>query len=144
MRHQLATFRLDNRLYGVDVDRVQEALRLQTHTPVPLSAPAVAGLVNLRGEVVLLIDLRAQLGRTPFAKDAQPMMMVVHNDGEPVSLLVDQVGAVIEVDTSTKGTPPPTLDPELRDYVTGVYTLEEDLLLHLDVSRAVRVATPHS
>lgn len=139
MRQQLATFRLDGRLYGVDVARVQEALRLQTHTPVPLSAPAIAGLVNLRGQVVLLIDLRAQLGREPFAADAQPMMMVVHSEGEPVSLLVDQVGAVLEVDTDALGTPPPTLDAELRDFVTGVYTLEDDLLLHLDVARAVRV-----
>lgn len=139
MRHQLATFRLDGRLYGVDVARVQEALRLQTRTPVPLSSPTIAGLVNLRGQVVLLIDLRAQLGREPFAEDARPMMMVVHNDGEPVSLLVDQVGAVLEVDSATFGAPPPTLEAELRDFVTGVYTLEDDLLLHLDVSRAARV-----
>ena len=144
MRQQLATFKLDGRLYGVDVARVQEALRLQAHTPVPLSAPAVAGMVNLRGQVVLLIDLRAQLGRKPFADDAEPMMMVVHNDGEPVSLLVDQVGAVLEVDSSTFGAPPPTFDPSLRDFVTGVYTLEDDLLLHLDVTRAVRVETPHT
>lgn len=139
MRHQLATFRLDGQLYGVDVSRVQEALRLQSPTPVPHSSPAVAGLVNLRGQVVLLIDLRARLGREPFAADAEPMMMVVKLDGEPVSLLVDQVGEVLEVDGDTVKPSPPTLDPALREVVQGVYALDGDLLLHLDVTLAAQV-----
>ena len=139
MRHQLATFRLDGRLYGIDVSRVQEALRLQTHTPVPLATPAIVGMVNLRGQVVLRIDLRVRLGRAPFDPDAEPMMVVVNHDGEPVSLMVDQVGEVLEVASAAFGNPPPTLDPELRDFVTGVYTLDDDLLLHLDVSHVVQV-----
>lgn len=139
MRHQLATFRLDGRLYGVDVALVQEALRLQDHTPVPLASAAIAGLVNLRGQVVLLVDLRARLGRRPFGEDDEPMMVVVKVDGEPVSLMVDQVGDVLEVDPELLGPPPPTLDEELRDVVTGVYTLEDDLLLALDIERAARV-----
>ncbi|WP_062137998.1 chemotaxis protein CheW [Demequina aestuarii] len=139
MRHQLATFRLDGQLYGVDVARVQEALRLHAHTSVPHSPSTVAGLVNLRGQVVLLLDLRARLGREPFGADDEPMMMVVKLDGEPVSLLVDQVGEVLEVDSDTMGTPPPTLDPELREVVKGVYTLDGDLLLHLDVTLAAQV-----
>ncbi|MFN3865836.1 MAG: chemotaxis protein CheW [Demequina sp.] len=139
MRHQLATFRLDGQLYGVDVARVQEALRLHAHTPVPHSPPAVAGLVNLRGQVVLLVDLRARLGCKPFSAEAEPMMMVVNIDGEPVSLLVDQVGEVLEVDSDTVGPPPPTLDPVLQEFVKGVYTLEDDLLLHLDVALAAQV-----
>ena len=138
MRHQLATFRLDGRLYGVDVARVQEALRLQDHTAVPLSADAVAGLVNLRGQVVLLVDLRARLGRRPFGEDDQPMMVVVKVDGEPVSLMVDQVGDVLEVDPD----PGPRRLPSTTSCasVTGVYTLEHDLLLALDVELAARAA----
>ena len=139
MRHQLATFKLDNRLYGVDVERVQEALRMHTRTPVPGASKEVAGLVNLRGQVVLLVDLRARLGREPYRDEDEPMMVVVKVDGEPVSLLVDQVGDVLELEADQFGPPPPTLEPALRDVVRGVYSLEDGLLLSLDVDLAARV-----
>jgi len=139
MQHQLATFKLDNHLYGVDVARVQEAIRLHTRTPVPHAPNAVAGLVNLRGQVVLLVDLRARLGREPYGIDDEPMMVVVKVDGEPVSLLVDQVGDVLELNSDQFGPPPPTLETALRDLVTGVYSLEEGLLLALDVDLAAKV-----
>jgi purine-binding chemotaxis protein CheW len=139
MKHQLATFTLDHRLYGVDVSRVQEALRLHTRTAVPHAPRTVAGLVNLRGQVVLMVDLRARLGREPYGPDDEPMMVVVKVDGEPVSLLVDQVGDVLELDSDQFGPPPPTLEPALRDLVTGVYSLDDGLLLSLDVDLAVRV-----
>ncbi len=139
MRHQLATFKLDDRLYGVDVSRVQEALKMQTHTPVPHAPQAVAGLVNLRGQVVLMVDLRARLGRAPYGPEDEPMMMVVNIDGEPVSLLVDQVGDVLELDADSFGPPPPTLEESLQEVVTGVYSLEDDLLLSLDVDLAAQV-----
>ncbi len=136
---QLATFRLDGQLYGVDVSRVQEALRLQRPTPVPLAGPAIAGLVNLRGQVALLIDLRARLGREPIAAESEPMMMVVKIDGELVSLLVDQVGEVMEVDAEAAKPLPPTMDPALREVSSDVYTLDGELLLHLDVKLAAQV-----
>jgi len=139
MQHQLATFKLDNRLYGVDVERVQEALRLHNRTRVPQAPKEVAGLVNLRGQVVLLVDLRARLGREPYADDDEPMMVVVKVDGEPISLLVDQVGDVLELDSDQFGPPPPTLEPALRDVVRGVYSLEDGLLLSLDVDLAAQV-----
>lgn len=139
MRKQIATFKLDERLYGIDVSRVQEALRLSGATPVPRAPRAVAGMVNLRGQVVLLIDLRARLGREPFGPGDQAMMLVVNIDGEPISLLVDQVGEVLEVDQGTFGPPPPTLEECLHDLVTGVYSLDNDLILALDVDLAVQV-----
>ncbi|SEJ55713.1 chemotaxis protein CheW [Demequina mangrovi] len=139
MRHQLATFKLDDCLYGIDVSRVQEALRMQEHTPVPHAPEGVAGLVNLRGQVVLLVDLRVRLGREAFTADDEPMMMVVKVDGEPVSLLVDQVGDVLEIEASRFGSPPPTLESALRDFVTGVYSLDDQLLLALDVDLAAQV-----
>lgn len=139
MRDQLATFKLDNRLYGVDVERVQEALRLQKRTSVPHAPTSVAGLVNLRGQVVLTVDLRARLSREPYGPDDEPMMVVVKVDGEAVSLLVDQVGDVLELDRDTFGPPPPTLEPALREVVTGVYSMEDGLLLSLDVDLAAQV-----
>ncbi len=112
---------------------------MQARTPVPHAPQGVAGLVNLRGQVVALVDLRVRLGRTAFGADDDPMMMVVKVEGEPVSLLVDQVGDVLEIDADLFGPPPPTLEPALREFVTGVYSLEDELLLALDVDLAARV-----
>lgn len=134
---QLATFVVDGATYGLDVTAVQEALRDQPRTPVPLAPPSSAGLVNLRGQVVLAIDLRVCLGLPPLAADAEPMMVVVQVGGEPVSLLVDQVGDVVEVAEDAFEPPPPTLDPDLRRVVRGAYKLPDRLLLALDVERAV-------
>ncbi len=134
---QLATFVLEGARYGIDVLRVQEALRPQERTPVPLAPAGTAGLVNLRGQVVLTFDLRIRLGLEPLADDAEPMMLVVRLGDEPVSLLVDEIGDVVDVDEDTFAPPPDTLDPALRDVVLGAYALPEGLLLALDVERAV-------
>lgn len=136
MSRQLATFVLDGARYGVDVLKVQEALRSQVRTPVPLAPDGVAGLVNLRGQVVLTIDLRVRLGLAPLAADAEPMMVVVQVDGEPISLLVDEIGDVIDVDADQFESPPETLDPALRELILGAYKLDTGLLLALDVERA--------
>ena len=137
MSRQLATFVLDGARYGVDVLKVQEALRSQVRTPVPLAPAGVAGLVNLRGQVVLTIDLRVRLGLAPLAADAEPMMVVVQVGGEPVSLLVDEIGDVLDVDEDRFEAPPDTLAPGLRDLIVGAYKLDDRLLLALDVPRAV-------
>ena len=136
MARQLATFSLEGAHYGIDVLRVQEALRFQSRTPVPLGPPGTAGLVNLRGQVVLAVDLRVRLGLPPLAPDAEPMMVVVQVDGEPVSLLVDEIGDVVEVADDQFESPPETLDPALRDVILGAYKLEKGLLLALDVNKA--------
>lgn len=136
MSRQLATFVIDGAHYGVDVVRVQEALKAQARTPVPHAPPGISGLVNLRGEVVLTIDLRVRLGLEPLGDESDPMMVVVQVDGEPVSLLVDEVGDVVDVEESQFETPPDTLDPQLRDVILGAYKLSDGLLLALDVDRA--------
>lgn len=140
MGRQLATFVLGGAHYGVDVLLVQEALRSQERTPVPLAPAGVAGLVNLRGEVVLSVDLRHRLGLAPLAEDDEPMMVVVQVDGEPISLLVDEVGDVVDVEDAQFETPPDTLDPGLRELIVGAYKLPDGLLLALDVERATAQA----
>jgi len=136
---QYVTFTLGDALYGVDVMRVQEVLRVRARTRVPLAPPDVAGLVNLRGQVVLTIDLRTRLGLAPLV-DEEPTMVVVQVAGEAVSLLVDAVGDVVEVGPDTYEPPPPTLDPHLRVVIAGTHKLERRLLLVLDVDAAV---APH-
>ncbi|PZR54146.1 chemotaxis protein CheW [Xylanimonas oleitrophica] len=134
------TFTIDDALYGIDVLQVREALVAQERTRVPLAPDGIAGLVNLRGQVVLTVDLRPRLGLPPAADDAERMMVVVQTDGEPTSLLVDRVGDVVDVAPERFGPPPDTLDPTLRPLIRGACRLEERLLLVLDVDEAATVA----
>ncbi|AEI11006.1 MULTISPECIES: chemotaxis protein CheW [Cellulomonas] len=130
------TFTVEDGLYGVDVQRVQEALRAHARTRVPLAPEGVAGLVNLRGQVVLTVDLRPRLGLGPVGDDVQQMMVVVQVGGETVSILVDEIGDVVDVAPDRVEAPPDTLDPAIRPLIKAACTLDDRLLLVLDVDEA--------
>ncbi|QDB78189.1 chemotaxis protein CheW [Georgenia wutianyii] len=132
MTSQYVTFTLEENLYGIRVGNVQEVLPFRRTTAVPLAPPDVAGLVNLRGQVVLALDLRTRLG-LPARTGAEPMMVVVRLGHEPVSLLVDAIGDVAVVDDEQFEAPPPTLPHALREVIRGAYKLPGRLLLALDV-----------
>ena len=134
---QLATFRLDGDLYGVEVEHVQEVLRSQQLTRVPLAPSAVAGLINLRGQVVTAIELRERLGRPPRPEGTDAVVIVVRLHGEAVSLLVDSIADVVDVDANDFEAPPDTLEGQARDLIRGAYKLDGKLLLALDVHKAV-------
>jgi len=136
---QLATFTVDTLLFGVEVYTVQEVIRYQEMTAVPLAAHGAAGLINLRGEVVTAIDLRTRLGLPPRADDQMPMNVVVRVDDEPVSLLVDAIGDVAQVSADQFEEPPETMTGPGRALVLGAYKLDNQLLLALDVKRAVDI-----
>ena len=134
---QLATFRLDGDLYGIEVEHVQEVLKSQGLTRVPLAHAAVAGLINLRGQVVTAIELRERLGRPPRAEGTDAVVIVVRLHGEAVSLLVDSIADVVDVDAADFEAPPDTLEGQARDLIRGAYKLDGQLLLALDVQKAV-------
>ena len=134
---QLATFWLDGDLYGIEVEHVQEVLRAQTLTRVPLAPPAIAGLINLRGQVVTAIELRERLGRPPRPEGTDAVVIVVRLHGEAVSLLVDSIADVVDVEAKDFEAPPDTLDGQARELLRGAYKLDGQLLLALDVERAV-------
>jgi len=138
---RLATFAVEGRSYGVDVARVQEVVRPLDVTPVPLASADVAGLINLRGEIVTALDLRVRLGSTSRA-DAAAMNLIMTSDHGPVSLLVDEAGEVVEVDDATFEPPPVTLSGAGRDLIVGTYTIDDRLLIELDVARAIDETTP--
>jgi purine-binding chemotaxis protein CheW len=102
---------------------------------VPLTSPVVGGLINLRGEIVTTVDLRWRLGLPPAEGDREPMNVVIRGPEGVVSLLVDEIEDVIEVDDSALEAPPATLPEALRDLVVGVYKLDAELLLLLDAER---------
>lgn len=137
MSNRLVTFTLDGRLYGVDVASVQEVLRGQPQTRIPLAPESVSGLINLRGQVLSAVELRARLGLPDRAADQDAMLVVVRVAGETIALLVDSIGAVIDVDEEQFELPPDTLTGPSRDFLHGAYKLEDQLLLALDIDRAV-------
>lgn len=137
MSKQYATFWLGDALYGIEVERVREVLRQQDITHVPLAPTTVAGLINLRGQVVTTIDLRERLDLRHDDTDEQPMLVVVLVAGESIALLVDRIGGVVDVDDEQFEPPPDTLIGPARDLVRGAYKLEAQLLLGLDVDTAV-------
>ncbi len=139
VERQYCTFTLDGGYFGVEVRRVQEVLRYQAMTPVPLAPEDVSGLINLRGQIVTAVDLRHRLEMPERPHGRRPMNVVVKTDDGPVSLLVDEIGDVLLVDVDGFESPPETISPAVRDLLTGVCKLDGRLLLVLDIDRAVDV-----
>jgi len=133
---QYATFWLGSGLYGVEVERVREVLREQDITRVPLAPATVAGLINLRGQVVTTVDLHERLALADDRSD-ESMLVVVLVGGESVALLVDRIGGVVDVNQNQFEPPPDTLVGTVRELVSGAYKLDGQLLLSLDVDAAV-------
>ncbi|MCB9604031.1 MAG: chemotaxis protein CheW [Sandaracinus sp.] len=128
------TFRLDDLYLGVEVTRVQEVLRQQPLTRVPLAADDVRGLINLRGDIVTAIDLRRRLKLSPREEQETMNIVLRDEDGGVFALVVDAVGDVTEVSTASFEVTPATLDERVRRLVRGVYKLKQGLMLVLDTS----------
>ncbi len=129
---QFCTFYLDGLFLGVEVHTVQEVIRYQEMTRVPLAPAVVSGLINLRGQIVTALDLRRRLGLAGRAAGRRPMNVVVRGGDGPVSLLVDEIGDVVEVDEAAFERPPETLHGAARELIRGAYKLNGRLLLALD------------
>jgi purine-binding chemotaxis protein CheW len=132
---------VDGLLIGIDVERVQEVLRDQEVTPVPLAHGSVLGLLNLRGSIVTAIDARHRLGLTQRMPDQPVAHVIVRCSDEAVSLAVDVEGEVVEVDDAAYEPVPETLSKSLRSNIRGIYKLDGTLLLALDADLALSVAT---
>ena len=133
------TFRVDNLLFGVEVKKVQEVIRKQPTTRVPLAPAVIHGLMNLRGQIVSLLDLRQRLGLSPRDEETKTMNVVIRSPEGPVSLLVDEIGDVVQVQGQCEQ-PPETLQGEQRELISGAYKLEGGLLLILDTDRVQSIA----
>jgi len=153
---QLRTFRLAGLYFGVPADTVQEMIRTSSHTRVPLVSPVIHGLVNLRGEIVTTIDLRHRLGFPPADRrqriddddntddggDGGPSVatnVVIRTGDTAVSLVVDAIGDVITVDDASFEAVPTTLNEQCRAVVDGIYQLDDELLLTIDLDRLLDV-----
>jgi len=136
-REQFCTFYVRGLFLGLEVTCIQEVIRYQPLTVVPLTPPVIAGLMNLRGQIVTAIDLRHRLGLPPRDAAERPINVVVRTPDGAVSLLVDEIGDVIEVGEDSFERPPETLSDDARALVRGAYKLKGRLLLVLDAARTL-------
>jgi purine-binding chemotaxis protein CheW len=139
---QFCTFFLDSLFVGVEVQRVQEVLRQQEMTQVPLAPPVVRGLINLRGQIVTAIDLRRRLELPERTAEQVAMNVVVRTDDGAVSLLVDEIGDVLNVPMATFEPAPETVTGVARHLVRGIHKLDQRLMLVLDIDRTVDLSAP--
>ncbi|MEI7608966.1 MAG: chemotaxis protein CheW [Rhodospirillaceae bacterium] len=134
------TMTIANQLFGIPVLQVQDVLGHQRITRIPLAPPEVAGSLNLRGRIVTAIDVRLRLGLPGRDKGKPEMSIVVDLRGELYSLIVDAVGEVLSLSTDDFERNPATLDARWREVSTGIYRLNNQLMVVLDVSRLLNFA----
>lgn len=129
------TMTIAEQLFGIPVLQVQDVLGHQKITRIPLAPPEVAGSLNLRGRIVTAIDVRLRLSLPARSKDRPGMSIVVDLRGELYSLMVDSVGEVLSLSNEDFERNPATLDPRWREVSTGIYRLNGQLMVVLDVPR---------
>jgi purine-binding chemotaxis protein CheW len=134
---------LDRHYFGIEVLEVQEVIRHQEMTRVPLAPAVVRGLINLRGQIVTAIDLRRRLGFPDRLGGELPVNVVVRTEDGAVSLLVDEIGDVLQVSEESFERPPETLKGPARELVRGAYKLADRLLLALDLDRILDTRAFH-
>lgn len=138
-RQQFCTFYLENYCFGIELLQVQEVLRELELTEVPLAPHAVRGLMNVRGQIVIAVDLRPRLGLQERPQGAAAMNVIVRAGEDAVSLLVDEIGDVVEVGEESFEPPPETLRGTVRLAIRGVHKLEKQLMHVLDTEWACAI-----
>jgi purine-binding chemotaxis protein CheW len=136
---QFCTFYLDNLLFGVESRKIQEVVTYRELRPVPLAPAVVSGLMNLRGQVVVALELRRQLELPARPANMTPVCLVVHAASGTVCLIADEVGNVLEVEEQTFEPSPQTLSERLRSVILGVHKLDGQLMHVLDTDLACEI-----
>jgi purine-binding chemotaxis protein CheW len=142
-REQLTTFSIDGDLFGIAVMKVQEVAKMPRVFPVPLSPSFVQGLVNLRGQIATALGLRELFSRTS-EKPQHLMSVVCKIEGQLISLIVDTIGDVLEVEESNFELPPDTIPAKVRQYLKGIYKINGQLLSVLDLEKLAMELSPQS
>ena len=137
---QLCTFTVGGELFGLEIEEIREIIRDQPATPVPLAPPAVAGLINLRGQIVPVIELRGCLGLGAADELANAAILIVSAASGFVGLRVDEIGDVLAFSAAEREEPPTNVKGPLRTLLRHVYKRERGLLLALSAERAIDLA----
>ena len=140
-KKQFCTFYLDDNFFGIRVLDVQEIIRYQDMASVPLSPSVVEGLINLRGQIVTAIDMRRRLELPDRDPESEPINIIIRTDDDSTaSLLVEEIGDVIEVSEDLFEHPPETLKGRARELIEGAYKLEDRLLLVLSTVKTLEIS----
>jgi purine-binding chemotaxis protein CheW len=134
---QFATFYVGELLMGVDIRLVQEINRQLEMTPVPNAPSHVRGVINLRGEVATVIDLRTVLGLPPAEQTRDTRNLIVHSQNEAIGLLVDRISDILTIHPDQVSEPPSNVDGVDGKFFLGVHTLEKDICVLLDVEQVL-------
>lgn len=136
---EYVTALVSGQLFGLPIQRVQDVFKPERVTRVPLAPPEIAGVLNLRGRIVTLIDLRRRLGFAESAGSDERMAIGVDTRGESYGLLIDSIGEVLRLGAETREPNPLNLEPALARVSAGIHRLEGELLVVLDVDRVLEV-----
>ena len=135
------TFRVGTQLFGVDVLKVRDILHLEQIAFIPLAPPQVAGSINLRGQIVTVVDVRVCLGlstqsvRIVDGDEEAPIGVTIEKGADLYTLLVDEIGDVLSVTEEQKEPVPNTIDERWRNFAKSIFRLETELLIVLDSDR---------
>lgn len=132
---QLVTFSIGDEEFGVDILKVQEIIRTMEITKVPRAPEFVEGVINLRGKVIPIIDLRRRFGLSSKAHDKHTRIIVIEINNMIVGFVVDSVSEVLRIPASTVEPPPPVVAGMESEYISGVGKLQDRLLILLDLDR---------
>jgi purine-binding chemotaxis protein CheW len=137
---EYVTVMIGGQLFGLPISRVQDVFMPDRVTRVPLSAPEIAGVLNLRGRIVTAIDMRRRLGLGPRTDDKPSMAVGIELKGESYGLLIDTVGEVMKLGEDTREPNPVNLDARLARVSAGVHRLDGQLMVILDVDYVLNTA----
>ena len=132
---QWVTFHLESEKYGIKVMQVQEVLRMTEIAPVPGAPHYVLGIINLRGNVVTVIDTRRRFGLADVENDDETRIVIVEANNNVVGILVDSVAEVVDLKISEIETAPNVGNDESSKYIQGVSSRENELLILVDVNK---------
>ena len=139
-QREYVTAQIGGELIGLPILRVQDVFIPERPTRVPLAPTEIAGVLNLRGRIVTLIDMRRRLGLAPLAEDKPRMAIGVEMRGESYGLLIDGIGEVLRLDDEAREPNPVNLDPRLARVCAGIHRLDDQLLMIIDVDRVLDIA----
>lgn len=139
-QREYVTAQIGGELIGLPILRVQDVFIPERPTRVPLAPPEIAGVLNLRGRIVTLIDMRRCLGLAPSTEDQARLAIGVEMRGESYGLLIDGIGEVLRLDDEAREPNPVNLDARLARVSAGIHRLDEQLLMVIDVDRALDIA----
>lgn len=135
----ICTFYVDKFFFGIDVNKIQEVIRYQEMTYIPLTHHTISGLINMRGQIVTAIDMRKRLSFSELPEDEKPTNVIVQTDDGAVSLLVDNIGDVIDIPNESFEPPPENLNGAIRQVLKEVCQFDEQLLLILDIDQVLHL-----